>query len=94
MSTKITVSASHINKELAKAAKILKEVNELIEDAHIAMDISMISLGTALKNIEQTRVAIRNKSIVAAVEKYSSARVAQYFGVTAMRVSQIAPRKK
>ena len=92
--SKIIVSATHVHKELAKAAKILKGINDLIEEADIDLTVSMSSLAGGLEAIENSRIAIRNKFIVAAVQKYSTTRVATAFGITPARVYQIAPRKK
>lgn len=92
--SKIIVSATHVHKELAKAAKILKGINDLIEEADIDLTVSMSSLAGGLEAVENNRVAIRNKIIVAAVQKYTTARVATAFGLTSARISQIAPRKK
>lgn len=92
--SKIIVSAARVHKELAKAAKILADISELIEEADITLDVSMTSLASELNTISNCHTAIRDKAIIASVNDYASSRVSQVFGITPARVSQIAPRNK
>lgn len=92
--SKIIVSAARVHKELAKAVKILADISELIEESDIALDVSVTSLAGNLEAIENNRIVIRNKLIIAAVQKYRSTQVATVFGLTPARITQIAPRKK